>query len=383
MDPAERDARAWLPATVENPTGDRVLAAGGAGAILEDAAGNRYVDWIMGRGALLLGYRHPEVDAAVRAQLDVGTVFSVPHALEVEVADRLGDLVPCAERVAFGKNGSDVCTAAVRVARAVTGRPGVLHFGYHGFHDWIAAVNPTIEGLPPGLRELIHSLRYDDVNELRAILTEHGERIAAVILEPTRTALPSPGYLEGVRALTREHGCLLIFDEMVTGFRLARGGAQELFGVTPDLACLGKALTNGLPLSALVGRCDLIDVLDRVGYGMTARGETLALAAARASLEVYGREPVAETVRRVGEAVRKGFAAGCARAGIEATLVGHPSMLTFELPDGWLAPFVSACRSRGVLTNGHLLPSTAHGDAEVDASCRVFEAAIAECADRG
>jgi glutamate-1-semialdehyde 2,1-aminomutase len=356
-----------------------LLARSGRGACFVDVTGRQFIDWNMGFGSLLLGYRHPEVDAAVREQLTAGMLFSVPHALEVEVAEQLVAMIPGAERVAFGKNGSDVCAAAVRVARAVTGRQSVLQFGYHGFHDWCAALNPAVEGVPEPLRPMVYPLPYNDLDGLQAILHEHGADIAAVIMEPFRAELPAPGFLAGVRKLTRDHGALLIFDEMVTGFRIAKGGAQERFGVRADLACFGKALSNGLPLAALVGAAGPMAALARVGYGMTARGETLALAAARAALVVYAREPVAAGVAEVGLALREGFAASCARLGVAAWLYGDPAMQGIALPPGWDDIFLRACRADGVFTNGHLLPGQAHGDAEVAATCRVFEAALETC----
>lgn len=350
------------------------------GATLFAADGRRWTDWVMAWGAALLGYRHPEVEAAVRAQLGRGTLMSLPHRLEVEVAERLLALLGWGDKVVFGKNGSDVTLAAVRVARVVTGRDGILTCGYHGFHDWFQASNAAVEGVPAALRALVHAVPFDDVATLRGILDQHGARIAALILEPTRTALPSAGWLAAVRALTREHGVLLVFDEMVTGFRIARGGAMAAFGVRPDLACFGKALANGLPLAALVGPAALIDVAPRVGCGMTARGEPLAFAAARAALDVYAQHDVAGHVRGVGEALRGGVAAIAERSGRRIALTGHPALLTFDLPDAQRAGFLAGCLRRGVHSNGHLLPSLAHGAAEVTASLAAFEAAWDACA---
>ena len=359
-----------------------LIAVRGDGALVEDVSGRQFVDWNMGFGSLLLGYRHAGVEAAIAQQLAGGTVFSFPHRLEIEVAEQLCALIPCAEKVAFGKNGSDVCAAAVRVARAVTGREAVLQYGYHGFHDWSVATNRNAEGVPPVLRSLVHPLVYGDVEGLRGIFAEHGARIAAVIMEPMRETLPPPGYLEAVRALTAAQGSLLVFDELVTGFRVARGGAQSRFGVTPDLACFGKAMSNGMPLSALVGRADLIDMLPRVAYGMTMRGETLALAAARAALDVYAHEDVAGRVTAIGGALRERFTALCAQRGIDASLVGHPSMQTLVLPAGWREPFLTRCRELGVFSYGHLLPSVAHGEAELTATLAAFELALDDCASR-
>lgn len=362
------------------PDGLPLLAQSGTGPWLEDSSGRRYIDWNMAWGSVALGYRHPEVEAAIRSQLESGTLFSVPHVLEVEVAERLCELIPCAEKVAFGKNGSDVCTAAVRLARTVTGREGILQFGYHGFHDWCAALNPDAKGVPASLRELVHPIPYNDLDGLKAMLAAHGDRIAGLILEPMRAEEPAPGFLAGLVDAAHHHGALVIFDEMVTGFRLGTGGGQELFGVTPDLACFGKALTNGMPLAALVGRADLMGALPRTAYGMTARGETLALAAARANLAVHARGDVAKHLERIGRNVRDAFSRSCKRHGVDAALTGHPAAQGFVLPGGWEQPFLEHCRAQGIFTNGHLLPSIAHGDDVVERSCRVFDEALAACA---
>jgi len=333
----------------------------------------------MGAGSLLLGYGDAEVEAAIQTQLKSGTLFSMPHTLEVDLAQRLTVQIPCAERVAFGKNGSDVCGAAVRIARTVTGREGILQFGYHGFHDWCAALNPAAEGVPESLRSLVYPIPYNDLDGLNAILAENGERIAGIIMEPLRSAMPEPGFLAGVKRAAKEHGVVLIFDEMVTGFRLGPGGAQELFGVTPDLACIGKALSNGLSLSALVGSAELMQHTPRIAYGMTGRGESLAMAAATAALAVHQSASVAQHVEGIGQALRAGFAAACQQQGVDAHLVGHPAMQGFVLPEGWEAPFYSACRQRGVFTNGYLLPSLAHDEESVRSSCEVFAESLAAC----
>src|SRR5262245_50401905 len=187
---------------------------------------------------------------------------------------------------------------------------------------------PGCEGLPASLRATVRPFPYNDLPALRALFEAEGTRIACVVMEPTNVELPAPGYLAGVRDLTREHGALLVFDEIITGFRLARGGAQEAFGVLPDLACFGKALGNGMPLSALVGRAEVLRTIARVGYGMTYRGETLSLAAARAVLDVFEREPVAAHLERVGRALIAGFSEACARTGVEAALRGPPARTT-------------------------------------------------------
>ena len=361
-----------------------LFADSGEGCRIVDSTGRSYVDWVMGWGPVLLGYRHAALERAIRDQLAAGPLLTLLHPIEIEVAEQLRELFPCAERVAFGKNGSDGLAAAVRVARAVTGREGVLVCGYHGFHDWYMAVHPQCCGIPEPLRWLVRAFPYNDLAAVRALLAAHGEQIAAVVLEPTSTELPAPGFLEGLRESCTRNGSVLVFDEVVTALRLARGGAQEAFGVVPDLACLGKSMANGMPLSALVGRSELMDAVHHIGYGLTFRGETLSLAAARACLRICATEPVAEHVALVGERVRAAFTAAAAAAGVQARLVGPSCRMTFAfdrqgplLPLGLQTLFVQECTVHGVLTNGNLLPSYAHDDRALATTEAAFERALA------
>jgi glutamate-1-semialdehyde 2,1-aminomutase len=254
----------------------------------------------------------------------------MPHALEVEVAERIAAMVPCAEMVGFGKNGSDAVTAAVRLARAATERDVVLQFGYHGFHDWFAVEDRAICGIPGGFRGLVHPFPYNNLAALAALFERHRGKVAAVVMEPFRTELPKSGFLEKVRDLAHRHGALLVFDEMITGFRVARGGAQELTGVVPDLACYGKALANGMPLSALAGPRELMRSADSVGVDMGCRGETLSLASARAALDLYAAEPIAARAAEVGRAVTAGIEEAAKREEIPLRLAGHPARLELE-----------------------------------------------------
>lgn len=361
-----------------------LLAQRGEGCCLVDTTGRTYVDWMMGWGPVVLGYRHPAVERAIREQLESGTLLSLLHPVEIEVAEAIRSMVPCAERVAFGKNGSDVLMAAVRIARAATGRQDVLVYGYHGFHDWYMAVVPQVEGIPRDLRPLVRYFRYNDLAGLRQLLLASKGGVAAVVMEPTNTEMPEPGFLEGVRDLTEEHGAFLIFDEIITGFRLANGGAQEYFGVVPDLACFGKGLSNGMPLSALTGKTDAMEILHRVGYGLTFRGELLSLAAARAALRVYREEPVCQHLWRIGDGIRERFLESARRAGVDARLEGPSPRMSFRFaaaggitPLGLQTLFVQECLKRSILTNGHLLPSYAHSDAEVEETAAAFEGALA------
>jgi glutamate-1-semialdehyde 2,1-aminomutase len=353
------------------------------GCELTDSAGRTFVDWVGGGGPVLLGYRHPAVEEAVREQLEAGPTLTLMHPVEVEVAQMLQEMIPCAEQVTFGKNGSDVLAGAIRVARAATGREIILQHGVHGFHEWFTCMHPGVLGIPKMLRALVQPFPYNDLDALAALFERYPGEVAAIVMEPMTFELPEPGYLERVRDLAHQHGALLVFDEMVTGFRLANGGAQELFGVTPDLACFGKGLANGMPLSALVGAREHMQLLQRVAYGMTFRGETLSLAAARATLEVLRDQPVTEHIARTGAALRAEFERACAANGVRARLLGHESRMTFAFHDDAgieaeqaQAIFLSECAAHGVLTNGNLMPSQAHDDEAVQRTAEVFGIAL-------
>jgi len=355
------------------------------GSILTDTCQRRLIDWMSGYGAVVLGYGNPEVEAAVREQLSCGPVLPFGHPLEIEVARRLVRLIPCAEAVGFGKNGSDVLTAAVRIARLVTGREVVLFHGYHGFQDWFAAANPAIGGIPGALRELVEEFPWNDIRALEALLTKHQGKVAAVVMEPIKQLLPKPGWLEAVKELAHRHGALLIFDEIVTGFRVGLGGAQALLSVIPDMACFGKAMANGWSISALTGRRDLVCRWPEIGVDMTWRAELPSMAAAVCTMDILERDHVAEKLAGTGERLRQGFAGIARELNVAARLTGHPSRLNIQLDAAGGLPshqilegFIDQCLRNGLVTNGTLLPNASHGDAEIRATLSVFRRALAE-----
>jgi glutamate-1-semialdehyde aminotransferase len=296
----------------------------GSGCRVWDVDGHEYVDWILGLASITLGYAYPAVVEAVAAQARQGSIFSLPHPLEVEVAERLTQLIPCAEMVRFLKTGSEANAAVVRVARAATGRDIVLYCGYSGWHDWYAITTSRSKGIPKDFARFIVAFDYNDLPSLERALDEHHGQVAAVIMEPVLLDAPTPGFLEGVKAAAHRHGALLIFDEIVSGFRWAQGGAQEHFGVVPDLATFGKGMANGLPLAAVVGRAELMREFEDVFVSSTFGGDTLALAAARATLDEYARQPVIEHLWRMGRRFQEGFRRAAERAGVPAECVGYP-----------------------------------------------------------
>ena len=356
------------------------FAVAADGCRVTDSVGQSYIDWMNGWGPVLLGYNNPHVTEAIKQQVSAGPTLSLMHPLEVEVAQLLVDMVPCAEMVAFGKNGSDAINASLRIARAATKRNMILQCGFHGFHEWYTCLHPNVEGMPAGLREQVEPFPYNDLDALTGLLEKHQGNVAAVIMEPVNLTMPHEGYLEGVRELTLAHGCLLIFDEVVTAFRLANGGAQEFFGISPDLACVGKGMANGMPLSAVVGKRIYMQVLPGCGFGMTFRGETFSLAAAKAVLELLQREPVCKRLAAVGRKLRERLAKLATKTGVNCTLAGPDARMTFQFHECGSLPqanirtlFLQECLKNGVIANGTIFPNYAHDDAAIETTLAVFE----------
>ncbi len=310
------------------------LTHGEAGRVW-DIDGNEYVDLINGLLANLLGYNDPDVNDAIEAQLREGISYSLATKLETELAERLCNMIPSAEQVRYGKNGSDANTGLVRIARYVRGRDHIIGCGYHGWQDWYIGGTPRNGGIPKAVRELIHLAPYNDIDAMDKMFREHKDDVACVIMEPMNAVWPKEGYLEEVKELAHKHGALLIFDEIITGFRFSNGGAQELFGVTPDLSSFGKGMANGLPISAAVGRADLMKEMEEIFFSSTFGGEALSLAAAIAVVDKLEREPVVETINKRGTAMAEGARAAIAEFGLSdiMALNGHPSWMILAVND--------------------------------------------------
>lgn len=357
----------------------------GEGAWVWDADGNRYLDYLMALGPIILGYGDAAVTKAVRERLEMGAVFSQMHELEVEVAELLIELIPCAEMVRFGKNGSDATSAAVRAARAFTGRERIACCGYHGWHDWHIGTTTRNAGVPGAIQGLTHTFVYNDLESLEGLFARHPGEIAGVIMEAIGVETPEPGYLAAVKELCHRHGALLIFDEIINGFRIAYGGAQEYFGVTPDLACFGKAMANGLPLSAVVGRRNVMAIFDEIFYSGTFGGDTLALAACKATIEQFRARKVLDHLRDYGGRLYKALGSLIARNGVgEAMrLVGLESRSILVFPDAdeyqsrlRRSYFMQECHKRGLLFFGPHLPTAAHRDEELSFTMEVYEEVV-------
>ncbi len=379
------------------------------GARLWDVDGNEYVDYVLGQGPLILGHSASEVAAAVQAQAGRGQAYSAQHEREVEVAETICRLVPCAERIRFNSVGSEAVHAAWRLARAYTGRDRILKFEGH-YHGWLDpalySVHPPLDQAGPadapvpvpGSRGQARSgadglalAPWNDLEALGRVLERHDGEIAAVTLEPilcnTGCISPLPGYLEGVRTLCDEHGAVLIFDEVITGFRVAPGGAQELLGVTPDLAVFGKALAGGYPLSVLAGKAELMDMISRgeVGHAGTFNSNPVAIEAAAATLAQLTRDGGGAYARlfETGAALIDGIRSAAAEAGVPMLVDGPGPIFQLYLTEeseirdyrafaatdlAGLQRLQRALLERGVNTIGRGLwfVSTAHGPAEID-----------------
>ena len=272
----------------------------------------------------------------------------------------------------------------MRVARAATGRDVIVYCGYSGWHDWYAVTTPRSKGIPKDFAQFVVPFTYNDLSSLEAALEEHRGRVAAVIMEPVLLDAPTPGFLAGVRDAAHRHGALLIFDEIVSGFRWAIGGAQEYFGVAPDLAVFGKGIANGLPLAAVVGRRDLMREFEEIFVSSTFGGDTLALAACRATLEEYGRRPVIAHLWKIGQRFQEGFAAVAGRLGVAARCIGYPVhpkiVIEHKVPETQrllMSLFLQETARHGVIFHfAGFNISFSHAEADVDETLAACEKAL-------
>lgn len=351
-----------------------------------DVDGNEYIDFVSSLCSVTLGYQDPDVTEAVARQLQDGVIFSLPHVIETEVAELICELVPCAEKVRFGKNGSDATAGAIRVARAHTGRDRVATCGYHGWQDWYIGSTARHKGVPKATRDLTHGFAYNQLESLRTVLEAYPGEFAAVILEPMNVVEPAPGFLEGVKSLAHEHGALLVFDETITGFRYANGGAQELFGVIPDLATFGKGLANGYPVSAVAGRAEFMKQMEEVFFSFTFGGETLSLAAAKATLLKLKREPVLATIADRGRELISGLREIIAARGLGEvfSVSGHPAWTFMNIAASSGPVFeiktllLQELFQNGILTIGTHNLSYAHSQADIRALLTAYDKALKE-----
>ncbi|MFC1713005.1 aspartate aminotransferase family protein [Candidatus Poribacteria bacterium] len=365
----------------------------GDGCRVLDVDGNEYIDYIMALGPINLGYSYPRVNDAVREQLEKASIVSLLSPLEVELAEEIIDAVPCAEMVRFMKSGAEATSACVRIARAYTGREKVVNCGYHGWHDTFTASSASQKGVPKALGGLIRSFRYNDLESLRGILREDGDEVACIIMEP-RTP-PVDGFLEGVRELADQYDLVLIFDEIVTGFRVALGGAQEYYGVTPDLAAFAKGISNGLPLSAFVGTKEIMETAKDLVISTTYGGEALSLAAGLATVRELREKNVFQHTWEMGQKLVDGWreigrelelnldASGLAPIHAPQMDMGTPELTR----DAWTFLLQEAAKRQVLLRRGGLnFISYSHKEEDIDYTldvCRSVMKLMKEALQKG
>jgi glutamate-1-semialdehyde 2,1-aminomutase len=366
----------------------------GQGCHVWDVDGNQFIEYGMGLRAVTLGHACHRVNEAAYRQMQLGSNFSRPATIELECAERLQSLVPGAEMVKFGKNGSDALTAAVRLARAYTGRDLVAICGEHPFFsvdDWFIGTTPMNSGIPKVVQSLTVKFHYNDLVSIEALFTQHPNQIACVILESEKENEPQNGFLHGLQEICRRNGAIFILDEMITGFRWHAGGAQTYYGVTPDLSAFGKAMGNGFSISALVGRREIMRLggldhdRERVFLlSLTHGAENHSLAAALEVMQIYSEEPVIETLWRQGARLREGIASVVAKRGLQKCfrLAGRPCCLTYATLDASGKPsqdfrtlFLQETIRRGVIAPSFVV-SYPHTDAVIDQTVEIVDAAL-------
>jgi len=357
----------------------------GKGCHVWDVDGNEYIDYGMGLRPIILGYCYPAVDEAIVRQLQDGITFTLMHPLEVEVAELLPKIIPCAEAVRYGKNGSDATTAAIRAARAYTGRDKVAICGYHGWHDWYIVTTERSKGVPRLMKQLSFVFQYNNIESLKELFESHPDEFAAVIMEPVGVTPPQNGFLQDVKKVTHENGAVLIFDEIITGFRFALGGAQEYFGVIPDLAAFGKAMANGMPISALVGKGEIMNVFNETFFSFTFGGECLSLAATIATISELKKRKVIDFIWTQGRKLQEGYN----KLVKELELTEHTECVGY--PPSTLAKFYGKTPEesllmkslvqqellkRGILWAAYHAISYSHKDNEINTTIEAFNDAL-------
>ena len=407
-------ARRVLPGgTFGNVPADVVIREGRAGRVW-DESGKEYVDFLLGSGPMLVGHAHPEVTAAAQARIAQGTTFFANNRYGIELAEAIVEAVPCAEQVRFVSSGSEADLYAMRAARAFRKRDKILKFegGYHGMSDYslmslapkrpgnFPQPIPDSAGIPRSVREEILVAPFNDIEAASAMVREHRNELAGVILEPFQRIIPPmPGFLEGLRTITAEHGIPLIFDEVVTGFRFAYGGAQEHYGVIPDLCTLGKVIGGGFPLAAIAGRAEIMRHFDRdrvgdEGFLMqvgTLSGNPVAAAAGLATLEILRRPGAYEGLFATGRELMSTLAELLDRNGLTAQVTGEPPLFdvvftsdpvrdyrgTLRGDAGMSRRFNALLRERGVLKGeSKYYVSLAHTPEDIRHTCDAWAAAL-------
>lgn len=364
-----------------------VYAQRAKGARFVDVDENEYIDWVNAVGAVILGHADPVVDAAVKEQIDRGSIYTLNSPLEIDLAEELCATIPSAEMVRYTKGGGEACAVAARIARGVTGRDKLLICGYHGWHDWYQAANFGVDpesgeypfagieptGVPRSLAGTVIPFAYGDLDGLARLLDEHRGQVAGVMMEPARSVLPPPGYLEGVKALVEAHDGVLIFDEVSCGWRLRIGGVQQAVGVTPHMTVVAKAMSNGYPMGAVVGRRDVMEPAARMFISSSYWSDNIGLIAGLTTIRELKRRGAEARFAEIGESLRAGIDQAIASAGLRGGLVGlhtNPA-LHLHLPDESLRSkvntlFVQEMARRGIHCYAGFKATLAHTADDID-----------------
>jgi len=321
-----------------------IYAEKAKGAHFWDVDGNEYIDYMLAYGAISLGFDYPQVKKAVIDEIEKGTVFSINHPLEFRVAEKLIEVIPCAEMVQFFLSGSEATSGAVRIARAFTGKNKVIKCGYHGWHDWcmaregsypggldeyfVRANTPSycFDGIPEAVGQNTLSLRYNDLNHLEDLLKKNSDDVACIIMEAVQAQVPKEGFLEGAKDLAHKYGALIIFDEVKTGSRVTIGGAQGYFGVIPDLAVFNKGLCNGYVCAFVVGKKEIMKRAGELWFTQTHTGNTVGLRATLATVEELERTQAVARIWKLGEKLMKGVDTLLTDLGVPGQMTGLPVM---------------------------------------------------------
>ncbi len=325
-----REAQNLVPGGVQKSRHPNMFVAGdypvfmdrAQGAHVWDIDGNEYIDWLLSYGTIILGYRYPFVDEAVKKAIDKGSVINLVQPIQNQLAEKLISIIPCAEQVLFLNVGSEATAAAIRIARVHTGRDIVLRWGYHGWLDWAYGG----AGVPRGANQDVFALEYNDLEYLKKLFSQHRDKVACVIMMPYELELPKEGFLQEVRNLTQENGSVLIFDEIRSGFRSALGGAQEYYGVTPDLATFCKAISNGYPISVVVGRQKVMEAAQQTLISGTHFPNTVGIAAALATIQELEKTDAIQHCWRIGRLLVDGLNEVARAAPVTAEVVGITPM---------------------------------------------------------
>jgi len=411
-------ARRYLPGgnggNLSLPKELEFLAHHGKGSHVYDVSGNEYVDWLMGSGPMILGHAHPVVTEAVIKAVELGSTFFTTNDKAVELAEVLVDAIPCADQVIFTTSGTDACFQGMRAARAFTGKEKILKFegAFHGTSDYAQmSLTPpasveypqsvaSTAGIPKAIQDLMLIAPYNDLATTEAIIKAHLDNLAAVIVEPVQRVIsPAPGFLQGLRDLTKKYGVLLIFDEVVTSFRLAYGGAQEFFGVTPDMSTTGKIMGGGYPLAALTGKAEVLAVFDRsasdddsyVNRIGTLNGNPIACAAGLATLTVMREKDTYTKIHRNGAAIKGALVDICKENGVPVQSCGENAIFdvyfsevpvsnyrdTLAADGGMMTRYNTGLLERGILKGGQkYYPSAVHTEEDLEKTIQAMREVI-------